>query len=157
MCKGNCKCKCKINHDDSIDESDCICIKESSYLFAKEMHQHYKELFETALSQLKFKSLNVEHLLCLLEEVVVLLWNGRPAMMIAKVIDNWIERYNIDLNINNSMIGEWQPNFSDIVGNDDLDDEEVFYEEEQDDAYLKLLDTVKGLVNYYIDQKNAKN
>lgn len=122
-----CKCKCKCN-----DKQKMICIEESKYLFAKEMHQHYKELFETALSQLKFKSLNVEHLLCVLEEVVVLLWNWRPAMMIAKVIDNGIERYNIDLNINNSMIWEWQPNFSDIVGNEDLDDSDEYSDDELD-------------------------
>lgn len=114
MCK--CKCKCKSN-----DGQKMICIEEHKYLFAKEMYQHYKELFESALNEFKFRSLNVQHLLVLLEEVVVLLWNNRKKSMIAKVIENWLERYKIDLNIHNSEICDWQYNFSDVIGDENLE------------------------------------
>lgn len=115
MCNKNCKCSC--NWKDCCKADNCCdgYVEESKYLFAKEMYQHYKELYEVALSELKFKSLNVDHLLQTLEEVVVLLWNNRKPLMIAKVIDNAIDRYNIDINIHNSMIADWQTSFADIV------------------------------------------
>lgn len=122
MCNGKCK-NCK-NKQHEQTEEEFVLVEESKYLFNQEMYHHYKELYEVALQQLKFKSMNVDHLLSILEEVVVLLANNRPPMVIAKVIDNWIERYNIDLAINNSMICDWQTNFSDIIGNEDLDDED---------------------------------
>lgn len=125
MCNKNCKCSC--NWKDCCKADNCCdgYVEESKYLFAKEMYQHYKELYEVALSELKFKSLNVDHLLQTLEEVVVLLWNNRKPLMIAKVIDNAIDRYNIDINIHNSMIADWQTSFADIVWDieDDLDEE----------------------------------
>lgn len=132
MCNKNCKCSC--NWKDCCKGDNCCdgYVEESKYLFAKEMYQHYKELYEVALSELKFKSLNVNHLLQTLEEVVVLLWNNRKPLMIAKVIDNAIDRYNIDINIHNSMIADWQTSFADIVWDieDDLDEE--YYNEDNE-------------------------
>lgn len=132
MCNKNCKCSC--NWKDCCKADNCCdgYVEESKYLFAKEMYQHYKELYEVALSELKFKSLNVDHLLQTLEEVVVLLWNNRKPLVIAKVIDNAIDRYNIDINIHNSMIADWQTSFADIVWDieDDLDEE--YYNEDNE-------------------------
>lgn len=161
MCK--CKCKCKSN-----DEQKMICIEEHKYLFAKEMYQHYKELFEVAVNELKFKSMNVQHLLSVLEECVVLLGNKRPHMVIATVIENWIDRHNIDVNIHNSMIWDWQPSFADIVcdevlENDDIDKTEEwlvnadFDDGDIDEWYKELLSNIKDLVNEYIEAKNAQN
>lgn len=132
MCNKNCKCS---GNWKSCCKADKCCdgyVEESKYLFAKEMYQHYKELYEVALSELKFKSLNVDHLLQTLEEVVVLLWNNRKPLVIAKVIDNAINRYNIDINIHNSMIADWQTSFADIVWDieDDLDEE--YYNEDNE-------------------------
>lgn len=132
MCNKNCKCSC--NWKDCCKGDKCCdgYVEESKYLFAKEMYQHYKELYEVALSELKFKSLNVDHLLQTLEEVVVLLWNNRKPLVIVKVIDNAIDRYNIDINIHNSMIADWQTSFADIVWDieDDLDEE--YYNEDNE-------------------------
>ena len=146
-----------------------ITIEESKYLFAKEMHQHYKELYEVALSELKFKSLNVQHLLSIIEEVIVLLWKWFPHLWIAKIIDNGIDRYNMDVNIHNSTIADWQTNFGDIAVDIEEYEEEECYDEddieddgENDEAYkndtdyLELLDTVKGLVDHYIKTLNDK-
>lgn len=153
MCKGK---KCQEQ------EEGMITIEENKYLFAKEMYQHYKELYEVALSELKFKSLNVQHLLSVLEEVVVLLWKWFHNLWIAKIIDNGIERYNMDINIHNSTIAYGQTNFGDIAADIEEYDEEEYYdeevqEEEQDKDYLDLLDTVKGLVDHYIQTLNENN
>lgn len=132
MCNKNCKCSC--NWKDCCKADNCCdgYVEESKYLFAKEMYQHYKELYEVALSELKFKSLNVDHLLQTLEEVVVLLWNNRKPLIIAKVIDNAIDRYNIDINIHNSMIADWQTSFADIVWDiEDALDEEYYNEDNE--------------------------
>lgn len=131
-----CKCECTCGYDKKKCCSNCckpVYVEEHKYLFAKEMYQHYQELYEVALGELKFKSLSVDHLLSILEEVVVLLQNERPGMVIAKVIDNGIERYNIDRNIHNSMIGDGQYNFGDIMERNDIDDEEFEYEDDEED------------------------
>lgn len=155
MCKGK---KCQEQ------EQGMILVEESKYLFAKEMYQHYKELYEVALSEFKFKSLNIQHLLSILEEVVVLLWKWFPHLWIAKIIDNGIDRYNMDINIHNSTIADGQTNFGDIVT--DIEEHEEDYIEDDgendeeyknDTAYLELLDTVKGLVDHYIKTLNEKN
>jgi len=65
-----------------------ITIEESKYLFARDMYAHYKELYETAVNELKFKSMNVQHLLSLLNECAVLLENKRPYEIISTVIEN---------------------------------------------------------------------
>ena len=153
MCKGK---KCQEQKE------GMITIEENKYLFAKEMYQHYKELYEVALSELKFKSLNVQHLLNILEEAVVLLWKWFPHLWIAKIIDNGIERYNMDINIHNATIADWQTNFWDISKDIEEYDEEEYYdeevqEEEQDKDYLDLLDTVKGLVDHYIQTLNENS
>lgn len=155
MCKGK---KCQKQ------EEGMILIEESKYLFAKEMYQHYKELYEVALSEFKFKSLNIQHLLSILEEVVVLLWKWFPHLWIAKIIDNGIDRYNMNVNIHNSTIADGQTNFGDIVTDieeyeeDNIEDDGENDEEYKNDtAYLELLDTVKGLVDHYIKTLNEKN
>lgn len=127
MCKG--KCKCKAN-----DEQKMICIEESKYLFSREMHAHYKELYETSVNELRFKSMNVQHLLSLFNECAVLLENKRPHTIISKVIENGIEKHNIDINIHNSQICDWQYNFSDNIGNENLEEEyDDDYDNEEDD------------------------
>lgn len=129
-----CKCECTCDYDKKECCSNCCkpnYVEESKYLFAKEMYQHYKEMYEVASSELQFKSLNVDHLLSILEEVVVLLQNERPGMVIAKVIDNGIERYNIDRNIHNSMICDGQYNFGDIEEQEEEDFDEEEYEDDE--------------------------
>ena len=129
MCNKKCKkCMC------TTEDPKMITIEESKYLFAKEMFQHYKELYETALSELKFKSLNVQHLLSIIEEVVVLLSQNRPHLMIGKIIDNGIERYNMDLNLHNSSIADWQYSFDDFIPSTEVDfkDEEDHQENMED-------------------------
>lgn len=132
MCNKNCKCS---GNWKSCCKADNCCdgyVEESKYLFAKEMYQHYKELYEVALSELKFKSLNVQHLLSILEEAVVLLWKWFPHLWIAKIIDNGIDRYNMDINIHNSTIADGQTNFGDIVTDiEDALDEEYYNEDNE--------------------------
>lgn len=132
MCNKKCKCSC--NWKDCCKGDKCCAgyVEESKYLFAKEMYQHYKELYEVALSELKFKSLNVQHLLSILEEAVVLLWKWFPHLWIAKIIDNGIDRYNMDINIHNSTIADGQTNFGDIVTDiEDALDEEYYNEDNE--------------------------
>lgn len=146
MCNKNCKCS---GNWKSCCKADNCCdgyVEESKYLFAKEMFQHYKELYGVALNELKFKSMNIQHLLQMLEEVVVLLWNKRPPMVIAKVIDNGIERYNIDTAIHNSLIADWQYNFADISW-----DIEECLDEEEDDHQENMEDFHDDVYRYQTD------
>ena len=59
----------------------------------KELYLHYKELFQSGTSELKFKNMIIESLLNALYEVQAVTNDD----MIKKVIDNYIERYNLDL------------------------------------------------------------
>lgn len=124
MCKN---CECTKSENTKCCPNDCECLEDSpKYLFAKEMYQHYKELYEVAVQELKFKWLQVDHLLSILEEVVVHLQQNRKPMVIAKVIDNGIERFNIDRIIQNSEVFE---NPEDYAFTNDEDNEE--YDEEE--------------------------
>lgn len=165
MCDKKCKnCTCKK------EEPKMITIEEGKYLFAKEMYQHYSELFTTAVNELKFKSMNVQHLLSILEEVLVLLSQNRPHLMIAKIIDNGVERYNMDINIHNASIADWQYSFADFTPsiedeedgeqenmsdfNDVKIDEDNNDENYNNDWYIELLNSVKKLVDHYIKSKD---
>lgn len=60
-------------------------------LFHKEMHEHYKELFETAVSELKYEKMNVSFLYSLIEELEVL-WDD----LVKAVIENGKNRHELD-------------------------------------------------------------
>ena len=64
-----------------------------------EMHQHYKELYEVAIWEIKFNSLQKEHYLSLLDEVEALLDKNIKPSLIKKVIENWKTRWMLDISI----------------------------------------------------------
>lgn len=74
------------------------------YKVHKELHEYYKELFESWMGELKFKNLKVEHLKNLLNEVEVLLDKGVSNNLIKQIIKNWKERDNIDTSIHNNLL-----------------------------------------------------
>ena len=57
-----------------------------------EMHAHYKELFETSISELKFEKLNVAYLLSILEEIE----SFTNDAIVELVIDNARQRHDLD-------------------------------------------------------------
>jgi hypothetical protein len=72
------------------------------YSYHKEMHEHYKEILKTALSELKFTRLQVEHLICVVDEVQEINTNK----LVERILTNWIERWELDKDIHNKLVWE---------------------------------------------------
>lgn len=58
----------------------------------KALYEHYKELLEASISELRFEKLSVSHLLSVLNEVETMTTDK----LAKKVIENGIERHNLD-------------------------------------------------------------
>lgn len=67
--------------------------------FHNEMHKHYKELYEVAMWELRFSGIQKQHYMSMLDEVEVLLDKNIKSSLIKKVIENWKERWMIDISI----------------------------------------------------------
>lgn len=67
-------------------------IKKSAYEAKKEMAEHYKELFEMSIQQVRFLNMQVAYLKSLLVEVKTI---GEDAL-VTRIIDNGLERSEID-------------------------------------------------------------
>lgn len=65
---------------------------ERMYKVAKEMREHYEDLFTTALSELKFANLQTAHLKSVLDEIVVL----SKEEIVKAVIENSLNRAELD-------------------------------------------------------------
>lgn len=61
-----------------------------------ELYKHYSELSSIALDELKFERLQVEHYKKALEEIKILSQQKVNHKLIEKVIDNAVERANLD-------------------------------------------------------------
>jgi len=61
-----------------------------------ELYLHYKELYETAVKELRFSNLKEENLKNLIDEVKVLLETSIPKNLIQKVIENGVEKHHLD-------------------------------------------------------------
>jgi hypothetical protein len=65
---------------------------------------HYKEMSQTAISELRFANLKEENLKNIIDEVKILLVQDTPNQLIKKVIDNGLERYQLDKLIHYNQI-----------------------------------------------------
>ena len=72
------------------------------YTVHKEMHEHYKDLLKTALSELKFTRLQVEHLISVIDETQSINTNK----LVERILTNWIERREIDKDLHNALIAK---------------------------------------------------
>ena len=69
-----------------------------------ELYKHYSELYHLAVGELKFERLQTDHLQTVLGEVQELAEQGVSQKLIAKVIENGIERRNLDKLIHTDLI-----------------------------------------------------
>jgi hypothetical protein len=69
-----------------------------------ELYLHYEELYEIAVSELKFANLKEDVLKQILDEVKSLLLQNQPNILIKKVIENGLERYYIDKLIHYNLV-----------------------------------------------------
>ena len=74
--------------------------KEAARLAARDMADHYEELFTTAVSELKFKNMKVDFLLSLIYEIEELTDDN----ILKKVIENGLERQALDTIIHNKLL-----------------------------------------------------
>lgn len=72
--------------------------------YNKEMKEKYQSLFDTSVSELRFKNMKVDFLLNALNEVEVLCGKGVNQKIIKQVIKNAKERNDIDTIIHNHLI-----------------------------------------------------
>lgn len=76
------------------------------YFYHKEMHTHYKQLFETSINEIKFWWLQKQHLEWILDEVDVLLEKWCKNTLIQKVIELWKKRAMLDVSIHYDLINK---------------------------------------------------
>lgn len=62
------------------------------HLYHKEMHEHYASLFEVATKELRYHHLLEQSLYNMIEEIRTLTDDN----LVLAVIENWINRYNLD-------------------------------------------------------------
>ena len=65
---------------------------QSAYNAKKEMAEHYRDLFNTAIEQVRFLNLQVDYLKSLLNEVKTIADDN----LVSKIIENGLERSNLD-------------------------------------------------------------
>ena len=73
------------------------------YRYYKEMHEHYNDLFKSAVKELKFERIRQDSLRQWLEEVKTLLEDWVDNNIIVKVIKNLKERDLLDNIIHNNL------------------------------------------------------
>lgn len=69
------------------------------YKVHKELHAHYEEVYKSASKELRFQILQTEHYKSILDEVDVLLDKGCKPSLIRKVIENWKQRWVLDISL----------------------------------------------------------
>lgn len=69
------------------------------YKVHKELHEHYKSLFDVAAKELRFAKLQKDHLKCIINEIDELAKKKIKHNLINAVIKNWLEREMIDYSI----------------------------------------------------------
>jgi len=72
--------------------------------FEKRKSEHFEDLFDSSVSELRFRNMSVDHLLSSLSEIEELAKQGVSPSIIQKVIQNQKERYNLDLIIHNHLM-----------------------------------------------------
>ena len=71
----------------------------------RQITKEYKELFETAVNELRNKNMQVEFLLNSIDEVQTLVKKDVHNNIIDQVIENTKQRHFLDIIINNNLIG----------------------------------------------------
>ena len=64
----------------------------AAYQAAKALRDHYKDLFETSVGELRFERLQNEELLALIDEIMVL----TDDQLVKAIIENSKNRYNLN-------------------------------------------------------------
>ena len=70
----------------------------------KEMCQHYHELSDTGIQELKFERMNVDYLLSVLDEVKTI-----GGELVGAVVENAVNRHQLDKVIHAKMIFKDEP------------------------------------------------
>lgn len=69
-----------------------------------EMREHYEDLFDTAVCELRFKNMLVDSLYSNLDEIETLCEKGVNRKLIAQIIKNQKERHQLDKLIHYNLI-----------------------------------------------------
>ena len=64
------------------------------------MFNHYKELFESSVSELKFANLRIDNYKNIIREIELLINSWVDKKLISKVIENFRQRDVLDISIN---------------------------------------------------------
>jgi len=79
-------------------------MKKSKCLYHKEMHEHYKELYKTAIKELKFARTQIEFYKNIIDEIYELNKLNVKQSLINWVIDNAKIRWDLDINIHYNLL-----------------------------------------------------
>ena len=77
---------------------------KKQYKANKELLEHYKEMYCTAVKELRFEKMQVDYLLGVLNEIEELASQKLNPKLIEQIVTNAKERQNLDKLIHNSLI-----------------------------------------------------